>query len=65
METIENFPWTSGKMHFKKHVRPCSVALGHGVSAQQGVLKVAHSGTLGGLRPRLWRGGSCGVNLLI
>ena len=31
------------------------MALGHGVSAQQGVLKVAHSDTLGGLWPRLWR----------
>jgi len=38
------------------------VALGHGVSAQQGVLKVAHSDILGRLRPRSWRGGSGGIN---
>ena len=30
------------------------MALGHGVGAQQGVLKVAHSDTLGRLRPRSW-----------
>ena len=37
------------------------MALGHGVSAQQGVLKVAHSDTLGRLRPCSWRGGSAGL----
>ena len=33
------------------YVSPCPVALGHGVSAQQGALKVAHSDTLGRLGP--------------
>ena len=31
------------------YIRACPVALGHGVSAQQGALKVAHSDTLGRL----------------
>ena len=45
-------------------LRPSPVALGHGVSAQQGVLKVAHSDTLGRLRPRSRCGGSGEINLL-
>ena len=40
---------------------PYPVVLGHGVSAQQGVLKVAHSNTLGRLRPHSWHGGSGGI----
>ena len=39
----------------------CPVALGHGVSAQQGMLKVAYSNTLGRSQPHLWHGGSNGM----